>query len=369
MKILSFSPVLFLLSIACLFGQTVQEQGKPPLSFSIISPQAAAVLKGDAATPEGQAIIKSADAKLLQPPHPLPRVHLEGTLPHQGIWDQSILAERDWPIMQNFGFAYRLTGDPRYLQAEERYLSAWLDVYKVSLNPIDESSMDPFILAYDLTRADLPQALQDKMNAFLRSMAIGYLGIIAKQMAAGKEDIDNWQNHRIKLITLSAFALGDEGLIERAHQAFLEQISVNISSSGMVHDFIVRDGLHYVTYGLDPLVVSAMAAKAHGQDWFNAQSPGGASVPLALDWLTPFALGQKTHEEFVHSKVVFDAQRARAGLKDYSGMWVPSTSLPLYEKAAVLDPKYEAVFQQVNQNTGNKYHPLDWLVLMTKTGL
>jgi hypothetical protein len=200
-------------------------------------------------------------------------------------------------------------------------------------------------------------------------MATGYLDTIARQIAAGKEDIDNWQNHRIKLITLSAFALGDERLIERAHQAFLEQLSVNISSSGMVHDFIERDALHYVTYGLDPLVVSAIAAKAHGQDWFNAQSPSGASVPLALDWLTPFALGQKTHEEFVHSKIGFDAARAHAGLKDYSGMWVPSTSLPLYEKAAVLDPKYETVFQQVNQSNGNKYHPADWLVLVTKTGL
>jgi hypothetical protein len=369
MKIPSFSAMLLLLSVGCLLGQTVQEQAKPPSGFCIISPQAAVALRSEAAAPEAMALIATAEKELSRPSNALPRVHLEGTLPHQGIWDQSIHAQRDWYVMQDFGFAYRLTGDPRYLQAEERYFSAWLDVYQVSFNPIDESGMDPFFVAYDLTGTDLPQTLQDKMHAFLRSMATGYLDIIAKQIAAGKEDIDNWQNHRIKLITLSAFALGDEGLIERAHQAFLEQISVNISPSGMVHDFIVRDGLHYVTYGLEPLVVSALAAKAHGQDWFHAQAPSGASVPLALDWLVPFALGQKTHEEFVHSKVAFDGQRAKAGLKDYSGMWAPSTSLPLYEKAAVLDPKYVTVFQQVNQNTGNKYHPLDWLVLLNKTGL
>ncbi len=229
--------------------------------------------------------------------------------------------------------------------------------------------MDQLLVAYDLTRADLSPPVQNKMTAFLHIMATGYLASIAKQIAAGKEDIDNWQNHRIKLITLTTFALGDEGLIERAHQAFMRQLSVNISSSGMVHDFLDRDAFHYVTYGLDPLVVSAMAAKAHGGDWFHAQAPSGASVPLALDWLTPFALGQKTHEEFVHSKIAFDAQRARAGMKGYSGKWEPSTSLPLYEKAAVLDPKYETVFQEINNHTGNQYHPLDWLVLMTKTGL
>jgi hypothetical protein len=369
MKMPSFSAVMLALSSAYLSGQTTDDQAAAPLSFSIISPQAAAALKDDVATPEGQGIIKAAEAALSRPSHPLPRVHLEGTLPHQGIWDQSIPAMRDWVHMQDFGFAYRLTGDHRYLQAEEQYLSAWLGIYKVSLNPIDETGMDDFLVSYDLTRADLPQALQDQMSAFLRAMATGYLDIIAKQIAAGKEDIGNWQNHRVKLITLSAFALGDEGLIERAHQAYLEQLSVNISPTGMVHDFLERDALHYVTYDLDPLVVSALAAKAHGQDWFDAHASSGASLPLALDWLTPFALGQKTHEEFVHSKVAFDAARAHVGMTGYTGMWVPSTSLPLYEMAAILDPKYGTVFQQVNQNTGNKYHPLDWLVLVTKTGL
>ena len=75
--------------------------------------------------------------------------------------------------------------------------------------------------------------------------------------------------------------------------------------------------------------MAALAAKAHGEAWFHAAVHGGSCVELAIDWLTPFALGQKTHKEFVHSSVPFDAMRAKAGLKGYPGPWEPGASIHL----------------------------------------
>ncbi len=337
--------------------------------FAIISPKLAEALKDQASTPEAQAIIKVADDGLSKTPDPIPKIHVEGILPHQGLWDVSLKAEQDWPLIQAFGFAYRLTGDRKYLDAEDKFLSAWMDVYKPSFDPIDETPMDQFILGYDLTRADLSADTKAKMDTFLRALATGYLDAISKQVTNGKVDIDNWQSHRIKLITLSAFALGDDALIDQAHKVFLDHLAVNINPEGMVDDFVKRDALHYVLYDLGPLDMAALAAKSHGQDWFHASSSNGSSLMLATDWLTPFALGEKTHEEFVHSKIGFDAQRARAGMKGYSGPFEPATSLTLYQLSAMLDPKYETTYQQICQNAGSGHSPSNWMVLVTKAGL
>jgi hypothetical protein len=200
--------------------------------------------------------------------------------------------------------------------------------------------MDRIIMAYDLTRGELPQTTRDKMSGFLREMATGYLERIDKQFADHKVDWANWQSHRIKLITLASFALGDEALMGRAEQAFRRHVEGNIRPGGDVVDFTKRDALHYVTYDLEPLSIAA---------------------------LTPYAVGSKTHEEFVHSKVKFDAMRAQAGFKEYSGPWAPAHSTYLYQIASALDPRYEPVLETVIRNTGS--HPENWLTLLVKAGL
>jgi len=349
------------LACAPAWGGTIAVDSPSP--FALISPAVADRLKAQAATPEAQHLLKRAEAGLAKMPDPLPVVHTEGTLPHQGTWDQSVAAKADWPLMLAFGMAYRLTGDARYLRASERFLTAWRAVYKVSFNPIDETDLDQMILAYDLTRTGLSHPTQEKMESFLRAMAEGYLDKIAHEKT---EDPANWQSHRIKLITLASHAVGDADLMARARRAFQRQVSVNIKPDGSVVDFYKRDALHYVVYDLEPLTTAALAAKAHGEDWFHAATPGSPCVELAIDWLTPFALGQKTHDEFVHSVVAFDAARARAGLKGYAGPWEPGTSLHLYQLAALADPKYTSTVQQITSKSSRA--PQDWLVLLKAAG-
>jgi hypothetical protein len=89
-------------------------------------------------------------------------------------------------------------------------------------------------------------------------------------------------------------------------------------------------------------------------------------VELAIDWLTPFALGKKTHEEFVHSKVPIDAERANAGVEGFKGQWEPWRSIQLYQLALLADPKYAPILQQIIANTGHA--PQDWLTLLAQAG-
>ena len=325
--------------------------------YALISQSTADRIRTLSSSHGAERIIKWADDQINIMPKPMPKVHTEGTLPNEGIHAQSLEAEKDWQVMSNLAMAYALTKKPVYLQAAEKFLNAWLDVYQFDFDPIDETNMDGIILSFDLTRESLSQATRDKMNNFLRSMSEGYLGRAEKV-----RDDANWQSHRIKLATLAAYAIGDQSLIERARNAFRKQLSVNIKSDGSVVDFYKRDALHYVVYDLEPLTISALAAKAHGEDWFHTASHDTPSLEMAIDWLTPYAIGQKTHEEFVHSSVAFDAKRAKAGLKGYSGTWEPNTSSSLYQHAALLDLKYKPIAQQI---LANSHHAPDfWLEIV-----
>ena len=308
-------------------------------------------------------IRRRANASLHRVPGPLPVVHTEGTLPGKGIREISSKAREDLPVMLNLALAYRMTGEQRYLASAERFLEAWADVYKPSFNPIDETHFDQVMMTYDLARPELSPRVRDKLNAFWRAMAVGYLDAMDGKP---KNAETNWQSHRVKLATMAAFQTGDPALIKRATDAYDRQIAANIHADGSVFDFHERDALHYVTYDLDPLMMAALSAKAHGQDWFSRKNPAGAALPTALDWLAPYAKGEKVHQEFVNSKIKFDAERAASGQKAYQPHpWDTANAVQTYALARLLDAKYEPVLNSVRSRTERA--PALWLALYSAT--
>lgn len=314
-------------------------------AFALISPDSVAALRTKSKTPDARSIIRAANAAAGREPHALERVHTEGTLPHQGIYDQSREAMRDWSAMRDLALGFALTGDEAYLRAVNRYFAAWLDVYRASLNPIDETGLDNVILAYDLVGKSLPDDLLQKMGELMRTLATGYLAVHPNTRKG--TTVNNWQSHRVKLITLSAFALNDPGLISSAQRALQTQLDYNLRADGSTVDFEQRDALHYVVYDLEPLLIAALAAKAHGLDWYSMKSRNGASLETALQWLAPYATGERSHEEFAHTTVEFDRTRAKAGLPGFSGRWDPKISAMLYQMAGRLNPRWTTLATQL----------------------
>jgi hypothetical protein len=289
----------------------------------------------------------------------MPVVHTEGTLPHAGLHDQSAIAEREWGKIGDLALAYRLTGDKKYLTQTTVYLGAWFPLYKSSGNPIDETNLDGIFLALDLTRTELPTSTRINVLTFMHDTSARYLDWLDANYA---KDPYNWSSHRIKIAVLGAYETGDKTLIRRATEAFTRQARQNLLPDGSVNDFAKRDALHYVVYDLEPLDMAAAAARAHGQDLFHPKL-GPASLERCTDWLLPYALGQKTHEEFVHSTVSFDARRAAAGLKGYAGPWDPASSVGLLTLSSWLDPKYQPTLTEVALKTGG--NPTPWILLAT----
>nr|WP_232440262.1 alginate lyase family protein [Burkholderia ubonensis] len=301
------------------------------------------------AEPGVQALIRGVDAHLGEQPKALPHVHTEGTLPHEGLYDQSVAAMKDMDLMRDAALAWRVTNDPRYLQFVDRFLSAWVATYQPSFNPIDETRFDSLILAYDMTASALPVKTRNAASAFIAKLGAGYVAQIdaQKRPLAGTWR-NNWQSHRIKLIALSAFTLGDRRMMNAAQRLFVEHLADNIAADGTTYDFTERDALHYAVYDLQPLVTAALAARRFNRNWLREKGANGATLAAALDWLGPYARGEKTHEEFVHSPVAFDAKRREAGLPGYTGQWDPKNATELFHLAARLDGRYARVAQQLS---------------------
>jgi hypothetical protein len=314
-------------------------------SFALVPPAQAQALAARNGTPEAAQIRRAADSVLDRAPHAMARIHVEGTLPHQGIYDQSYEALRDMPALRDLALAARLTGEPRYAGAASRLMAAWLATYEPSGNPIDETQLDTLLLAYDVLPEPARTPLAPAMTPFLRRFAEATRR--STERARGDTAINNWQSHRVKLFTLLAYALGEAELVERAHRAFAAQLAANLRGDGTTVDFAQRDAIHYVTYDLEPLLTAALAARLHGADWYGETSPAGASLGGALDWLAPFADGSKSHIEFVHTTVRFDIERKEAGVPGFAGAFEPSDARLTFALAARLDRRYDAVTERL----------------------
>ncbi|MGF6872497.1 alginate lyase family protein [Paraburkholderia sp. MM5477-R1] len=300
------------------------------------------------ADPGVKALVANVQAHLNEQPHALAKLHTEGTLPHEGIYDQSVEAEKDLDLLRDAALAWRATSDDRFLKLVDRLLYAWVTTYQPSFDPIDETRFEGLILAYDMTASALPVKTRNAAMAFLTKLANGYIAQIDAQPRPLTGTFrNNWQSHRIKLIAMAAFTLDNRKMINAAQRLFVEHIGDNIAPDGSTIDFGERDALHYVTYDLQPLVTAALAARRHNRNWLQEKGANGATLLAALNWLVPFATGAQTHEEFVHSNVAFDAKRREAGLPGYSGPWDPKNATELFHLAARLDGRFTPVALQL----------------------
>ena len=314
-------------------------------AFALIAPAAADALRDAPTSPARAAAIRSADRVADRLPHTVPRIHVEGTLPHQGIYDESREALRDFPAARDLALAARLTGRERYATQAARLIEAWSSAYRPSFNPIDETGIDGLVVAYDLLPDAAKAPLARSVGRLLRELAEGYLERMPS--LRGGTATNNWQSHRIKLVALTAYAIGDPALIAGARRAYAAQLAANIGADGTTIDFTQRDAVHYVVYDLEPLALAALAAARHGDDWYHLRAPSGASLAQALDWLVPYADGSRTHVEFVHSTVRFDGERRDAGVPGFAGDFDPKVAREVFALAARLDGRYAALARKL----------------------
>lgn len=286
-------------------------------------------------------IVKSAPSV-----HPaaIPKIHVEGSLPHTGIYDISANALRDFSYMRALGVVVKNSDNVEAVQKLSSYFDSWTNTYIPDFNPIDETLFDGFIDSYLLSKEKLPPTTDNNVKKFLYKMASGYL-VAMKEHSSSNDDvwISNWQSHRIKILTMIAYALKDNNLYDDAKFFFRRQINMNIFQNGEVWDFQQRGALYYVVYDLEPLVRAALIAQENGDDWLRLEGDKKQSLETALDWLLPYARGEKKHIDFEKTTKKFDSLRKKYGVHGFNGEWEPSSAANLYWSASLLNTKYRKI--------------------------
>jgi hypothetical protein len=301
-----------------------------------------------AAAAQFNLIRASADRALVEQPAPIAHVVSEGHLATDPRKAQTIASLEDLPKTEALAWTWAVTGDSRYLAKAREFLVAWAKVNQPDGDPINETNFEAMIVAYDLTRGEMPQPDRALVEAWLRGKAEK---LMAKPIAN-----NNWGGHAAKTVGLIGLTLNDEKFTVWAVRKFKTLIEIEFHPDGSTTDFYERDALHYQLYAIKPLLALARAEARDGVSLFDYAAPSGATLQAGVDFVVPFAEGKKTHIEFVHSKVKFDRERAEDGESEYvPHPWDPQASVEIFCQAAWFQPEYGVLAAKIANHPGQTY--------------
>ncbi|MDB5009751.1 MAG: hypothetical protein JWQ06_540 [Mucilaginibacter sp.] len=306
----------------------------------------------------------SADKALNEQPNPIEEITSEGMLAGNPDKIKSLKSVEDAYKIYSLALVYKIYNNKVCLNKASDYLLAWAKVNKSSGDPIDETKLEDLFAGYDMIRNDVTADVRKAVDNWLQSIAEGELN---SKYASGGEGtaINNWNSHRIKIMAMIVYTLHNDKYNKIIQRELTRQIAINLYADGSGYDFAERDALHYHIYTLEPLLTAAIVIyRATGKDYFNYESEKGSSIKKSTDFLVPFITGEKTHGEFLNSRVDFDKARAKNGEAGYQAgaKFKPSTGIFVMEEAAFFSNKYTAVIQEASKVT----HPNNWQLVLNK---
>jgi hypothetical protein len=307
-------------------------------------------------------IEQKADEALEKTPHPVEDIQSAGKL--KGT-PEKIRTERaldDLTDLKNLEWAYAFTGQKPYEQKAEDYVLAWAKTCRPPENPIDATNLETLIETYDLVRSQMNVSDQQVVDNWLRSVIDT---LFASEDPAKNNHRNNWQAHRLKIISMAAFVLGDQAAEERALIELKTLMESNLNADGTTYDFLERDALHYHVYDLEPLIRTAILyQRAQNLDLYGWKTSQGASIANCVAFLIPYADGEKTHPEWVHTTVQFDIQRGENHEKGYTPgeNFDPPRAQKCLELAQFFEPNLKTLVGKLAENPSSAYPSFQILI-------
>ena len=305
---------------------------------------------------------KIAENALTEKPAPIQTISSEGRLAGDPIKNATQQSIKDFDKIFSLALAYNITKDKKYLDKATVYLLAWARLNKPEGNPINDTNLDQAIEGYMLIRGYLSrnddQMITDWLKTVAREEMISFFKNQQKEISR-----NNWNSHRLKILVQITQALDDPSNQPLNDKLIRQQLDNNLLPDGSSIDFRLRDALHYHVYDLEPLLKLAIIIKeTTGFDYYTYQTTKGASIKKSVEWLVPYLRGEKKHEEYVHSTVKFDSERARNGEEGFKKgtMFDPAKGLKVLALAGYFDPSYDLLYRNIK---GDVLNNADWQLL------
>lgn len=309
------------------------------------------------------------EAKLYLADEPRPQevIHYEGLLDTNPDRIRTTESLRDLDKVAVWLSAWYGSQEKTYSEKIKAYLLAWAATYVPNGNPINENKLEPLIHGYATLKNSFSRAEQKRIEAWLTKIA-------EAELAYPRIPENNWKAKHMKLVGTIGLILDRPTYVAYARETFKKYIDNSLYADGTSRDLHQRDALSYHVSGLDPLLVYSIATEQlKGKDEtfspFTYQSPSGGSIKKSVDYVVPYAKGEKVHAEWVNTKVKLDRQRAKAGIEHYQPgkPYDPKGAMDLFVLASYFEPFYREIARQLNKGNHPK-HP-SWLsVLVLASG-
>lgn len=253
-------------------------------------------------------ILNRADEAMGLFPNPVDSIFYEGYLSNHPRRINTVNHLNDMKSIYSLSWTYLITGEERYGIKTKEYLSAWVSKYKPTGNDVNENKLDICFFAFDAIKELLTFEERSKIKIWISDIA-------EKQKL--KWDVNSGSSNRhakrLKLIYLSSLILDDNNLKEFVFQKFNTLLETSLNADGTTRDLVRRDAMHYNVSCLLNILETANLLSMENRNYYLYQTDSGASLKNCVQFVLPYAKGEKIYKEWVNTKIEFDRKRALSG--------------------------------------------------------
>lgn len=281
-------------------------------------------------------------------PHPLEVIHYEGLVNTDPRRIACVEKLREMGDVSHVMRYWQVSNDRRAGAMLRRFIAAWTSTYRLTGNDVNENKFRPLLVAYLALRSTFRADDRGRADAWVE--ALGKLHL--KSVKKSRHFTNRYAKH-VRLLALAGMILDRPKWIAESHEGIRRFVSGGLYADGTSLDLRRRDTLTYHMSGLRPVIELAMLAGEEGRRLYAWESPRGGSLKKSVDYVAPYAMGEKTREEWKNSKVRLDHERAKTGIDYYrqGRLFEPQSALRLMEEASYFDPE---LLHVVRHLTGSK---------------
>lgn len=287
-------------------------------------------------------ILFAAEKVLNQPPRPLEIIYYEGLLDTDPKRINTVKSFQDIDNVVTLIYAGYGSDSPKFGNKAREIIISWAEKYKPTGNPINENKFTAFFWAYHLYQNNFREKEQEMVKNWMLQIALA-------EKNRKKTYNNNWEAKRLKIIGIIGSILQDESLKKYAVEGFKKYIASAYFPDGTSNDLHDRDALHYHVSGLKPCLTAFINLSAFdpGFNLYDYETDDGASIKKSVEYVVPFATGEKQRKEWVNSKVELDKKRAAAGIEKYQPgkLFDPKQAWELFEWACYYNTDWFSVFE------------------------
>lgn len=276
-------------------------------------------------------------------PQPVDEIHYEGLLENNPKRIKTTQSLKDMDIVVSMIYASYGTDNEIFAEKIKFYVLAWAITFKPDGNPINENKLDALFWGYYLTKDHFDEAERENVEKWMVTIA-------EKEMQRPQTPNNNWEAKRLKIIGTIGCILNKNNMKDHAIDGFRKYIETAYYADGTSNDLKTRDALHYHTSGLTPCISAFinLSKLDSGFDLFRYASETGSSIKKSVEYVIPYATGEKQRKEWTNSKVKLDRERAAAGFQEYQPgkLFEPQKAFPMFEWASYYNPEWYSIFEK-----------------------